>query len=1044
MSYEYSENILVQESAGNLLQNELGWEVRFAYNTEVLGQDGTFGRKSYQEILLSRYFRLKLKEFNPWMTPVQIDEAQKKLETHLASASLMQINEEKYFLIRDGISVSVKLPNGKISTRTAKLIDFQNPLNNHFLAVKELKIHGTLHRRRTDIVGFVNGIPLLFMEFKAVNVDVQDAYTNNFTDYQDTIPQLFYYNAFLILSNGHHAKVGTLGSKYEFFHEWKRLKEQDPGCVELQTMLRGICKKETFIDLLENFILFDHAGGHTAKILARNHQYLGVNEAVEAYSNRQLKDGKLGVFWHTQGSGKSYSMLFLAQKIRRKFAGSPTIVILTDRDELNTQISDTFESCGMLGTVKSSQFIASSGSDLVEKLKGNPSFIFTLIQKFNQTDPQPILPDHDIIIMSDEAHRSQYGVFADNMCRLLPTASRIGFTGTPLLANDNITERTFGGYVSIYDFKRAVDDGATVPLYYENRGQKLNDIKNPEISDRIIEAIEAADLDPNQQEKLEKEFAKEIHLLTAEPRFDAYAKDFVEHYSDHWTCGKAMYVCLNKVSCVRMYNLVQKYWQLKIDELENELKHESSQQRSLELARKIQWMKETEMAVVISQEQNEIKTFSAWGLDIIPHRQKMERRELDKEFKAADNPFRVVFVCAMWLTGFDVKSLSCLYLDKPLKAHTLMQTIARANRVSEGKTNGLIVDYIGIVKALRKALADYTSQKGNNGTDPTIDKIELVKKVKELISKIKAFLLEHNFNLDDLVNSSEFERIALLKIAANELCVDIKTKKEFQTIASELFRLWKYLNRDEKDLQMSRERNAISGIYNELIEKRKNADTVDLMVQINAIVNEYVSTEDIGNPEAKSFDISQIDFDLLRKEFSRTKKKFLLLKDLEQLIEQRLAGMLLNSPGRIKYHEKYQKIIDSYNSEQNRAEIEKIFEELMNLCSELDSEQQRYIREGFNTDEELSVYDLLFKDDLTKNDIREIKKLSVELLAKIKDKIAALDHWRDKPATQAVVSNLIRDELYVSLPQSYDAQSIIRYTNLIYEHVYNRYPAIAG
>ena len=363
MSYEYSENILVQESAGNLLQNELGWEVRFAYNTEVLGPDGSFGRKSYQEILLSRYFRKKLQEFNPWITPTQIDEARKTLESHLTSASLMQINEEKYSLIRDGIPVSVKLSNGKISTRTARLIDFQNPANNHFLAIKELKINSYNYRRRTDIVGFVNGIPLLFMEFKAVNVDVQDAFTNNFTDYQDTIPQLFYYNAFLILSNGHHAKVGTLGSKYEFFHEWKRLKEQDPGCVELQTMLRGICKKETFIDLLENFILFDHSGGHTAKILARNHQYLGVNEAVEAYANRQLKDGKLGVFWHTQGSGKSYSMLFLAQKIRRKFAGSPTIVILTDRDELNTQISDTFENCGMLGAVKASQFIASSTGD---------------------------------------------------------------------------------------------------------------------------------------------------------------------------------------------------------------------------------------------------------------------------------------------------------------------------------------------------------------------------------------------------------------------------------------------------------------------------------------------------------------------------------------------------------------------------------------------------------------------------------------------------------------------------------------------------------
>ena len=1043
MSYEYSENVLVQDSAGNLLQNELGWEVRFAYNTEILGIDGTFGRKSYREILFARYFRSKLQEFNPWITPAQIDEAQKKLESHLASASLMQINEEKYFLIRDGIPVTVKLPNGKLSSRTARLIDFQNPANNHFLAVKELKISGTLYNRRTDIVGFVNGIPLLFMEFKAVNVDVQDAYTNNFTDYQDTIPQLFYYNAFLILSNGHHAKVGTLGSKYEFFHEWKRLKEQDPGCVELQTMLRGICKKETFIDLLENFILFDHSGGRTAKILARNHQYLGVNEAVEAYANRQLKDGKLGVFWHTQGSGKSYSMLFLSQKIRRKFAGSPTIVILTDRDELNTQISDTFENCGMLGAVKASQFIASSGSDLVEKLKGNPSFIFTLIQKFNQPDLPPILPDHDIIIMSDEAHRSQYGVFADNMCRLLPTASRIGFTGTPLLANDNITERTFGGYVSIYDFKRAVDDGATVPLYYENRGQKLNDIENPEITDRIIEAIEEADLDPNQQEKLEKEFAKEIHLLTAAPRFEACAKDFVEHYSDHWTCGKAMYVCLNKVSCVRMYEFVQKYWQLKIADLEKELKNETSQQQSQELTRKIQWMKSTEMAVVVSQEQNEIKTFNAWGLDIQQHRQKMENRELDKDFKNSDHPFRVVFVCAMWLTGFDVKSLACLYLDKPLKAHTLMQTIARANRVAEGKTNGLIVDYIGIVKALRKALADYTTQKGSgNGTDPTIDKVKLLERIKELFAVIKEFLRSHNFNLDDLVASSEFERIALLKTAANELCVDLQTKKEFQTLASELFRLWKYLNKEEKDLQISKERNAISGIYNELIEKRKNSDTVELMVQINKIVNEYVSTEAAENSTARSFDISQIDFDLLRKEFAQTKKQFLLINDLQQLIEQRLSDMLLNNPERIKYHERYQKIIEEYNGEQNRSEIEKIFDELMHLSSELDSEQQRYIREGFSTDEELSVYDLLFKEDLTKNEIKAIKNLSVELLSKIKEKISELDHWRDKPTTQAVVSNLIRDSLFVSLPQSYDDQSINRYTCLIYEHVYNRYPVV--
>ena len=519
MSYEYSENILVQESTGHLLERELGWEVAYDYNTEKLGKDGTFGRTSYGEILLTRYFRQALQRLNPWLTPNQLNEAQQKLESHLSTSSLMQINEEKYALIRDGIPVTVKRPGGKTEEKRAMVIDFQNPNDperNHFLAIKELKIHGDLYRRRTDIVGFVNGIPLLFVELKKTTVDVQNAYTDNYTDYLDTIPHLFYYNAFLILSNGVEAKVGTLGSKYEFFHEWKRLAETDSGSVALETMLRGICKKENFLDLLENFILFDHSGGRTVKILARNHQYLGVNEAVKAYEARKLKDGKLGVFWHTQGSGKSYSMVFLAQKIRRKFTGSPTIVVLTDREELNTQISDTFENCGLLGKTKASQFIATSGGDLVRKLQGNPSFIFTLIQKFNIPDTNPICPDHDILILSDEAHRSQYGIFAENMMRLLPTASRIGFTGTPLLSSDNITERTFGGYISVYDFKRAVEDGATVPLYYENRGDKIADLHNPEITDQILEAIERADLDTDQQEKLEREFAKEIHLLTAQ------------------------------------------------------------------------------------------------------------------------------------------------------------------------------------------------------------------------------------------------------------------------------------------------------------------------------------------------------------------------------------------------------------------------------------------------------------------------------------------------------------------------------------------------
>ena len=1056
MSYDYSENILVQESAGKVLSDKLGWDVVFAHNTEVLGENGTFGRKSYKEILLKRYFQAALKRLNDWITQEQIEEAQRKFEAHLSTSSLLQINEEKYQMLRDGIPVTVKKPGGKTEERKAAIINFVDASKNEFLAVKEMKIHGEIHRRRTDIVGFVNGIPLLFVELKKNTVDVENAYTDNYTDYLDTIPQLFYYNAFLMLSNGVEAKVGTLGSKYEFFHEWKRLKEEEEGSVALETMLLGICKKENFLDLLENFILYDHSDGNTVKILARNHQYLGVNEAAKAYASRELKKGKLGVFWHTQGSGKSYSMVFLAQKIRRKFAGSPTFVILTDRDELNKQISDTFENCGLLGKSKASQFIAKSSKDLLEnKLPSNTSFIFTLIQKFNNPSAKPIIPDHDIIIMSDEAHRSQYGIFADNMMKVLPTASRIGFTGTPLLSSDNITERTFGSYVSIYDFKRAVDDGATVPLYYENRAEKLK-LENPAITEQILQAIEDADLDEAQQEKLEHEFENEIHVLTGEPRLKFIASDFVKHYSDLWTSGKAMFVCLNKVTCVRMYNFVQEEWQKEIESLKKQLKT-ATQQESLELGKKISWMEETEMAVVISQEQNEVQTFKKWGLDILPHRKKMEKRELDKEYKDSKNKLRIVFVCAMWLTGFDVKSLACLYLDKPLKAHTLMQTIARANRVSEGKSNGLIIDYVNIVKALRKALADYTSNTGSkSGIDPTIDKDVLIAEIKKTIAKSDAFLKERGFDLQNLVESAKYDvvgfgRLALIEDAKNAVSDSAEHRKAFCVMGQELKRLCKFANREDIEDEVRYNKEAIIAIYESLQKKKKHVQNTELMVRINEIISEHVSVEELAADaknvtESKRFDLSKIDFDLLAREFKKNKHKNLVINDLDELIRKRLEDMLFVNPNkeRVDYYERYLQIIEEYNNEQNRATIEKTFMDLMDLAASMDQEQKRYVKEGFSSDEELSLYDMLFRDDLSKNEIKKLKEAAVDLLAKLKSKIAELDHWTDKQETKAIVDNLIRDTLWAELPEKYDEVSISQYRQTIYEYVYTRYRGIAS
>ncbi len=542
------------------------------------------------------------------------------------------------------------------------------------------------------------------------------------------------------------------------------------------------------------------------------------------------------------------------------------------------------------------------------------------------------------------------------------------------------------------------------------------------------------------------EFEKEVHLLTAEPRLRAIAKDFVGHYSDLWTTGKAMFVCLNKVTCVRMYNFVQEYWQEEIKALEQKIANTVSDQEQMELSRKLKWMKDTEMCVVISQEQNEIQTFKKWDLDILPHRTKMEKRELDKEFKDSDSNFRVVFVCAMWLTGFDVKSLSCLYLDKPLKAHTLMQTIARANRVAVGKSNGLIIDYIGIVGALKKALNDYTANKnGRNAIDPTVNKEELIQQIIRAAADAKQLLAEHDFDLDALIKAENFKKMALLKDGAEAMCSDPETKKQFDTYANEISRLVKYLDRNDITQDVREQTDAICAIFREMQKKRKHIDTTNLMVEINHIINENVEIEHQegeGLVESRRFDISQIDFDLLAAEFAKVKRKNLMIKDLNDLVQERLSKMLAVNPSRVDYYVRYMGIIETYNAEQDRTTIEKTFMELMDLAKSMSEEEQRYAREGFSSDEELSIYDLLFSENLSKSDIDKIKKMSKDLLKKIKERIAGMDHWTDKQETRAAVDVLIRNVLYEEIPDSM-FDRLEAYRKAIYEHIYTHYKQAA-
>ena len=1034
MSANYTE-ANYENSVIELFRNDLGYE--YVYGPDI---ERDFYNPLYEDVLLDSLYRL-----NRDLPDDAIQDALFKLK-NFENGELVQKNAAFMDYLQNGIPVRYFVA-GEERSSIVYLVDYKNPDNNSFIIANQWTFIENSNKR-PDVILFLNGLPIVLVELKSPSreeTDASEAY-RQLRNYMQEIPSMFIYNAICVMSDQLTSKAGTITSGEDRFMEWKT-KDGDyenTQFAQFDTFFEGMFKKERLLDIIKNFICFSNEGINSFKILAGYHQYFAVRKAIESTKRATVTDGKGGVFWHTQGSGKSLSMVFYAHLLQEAL-DSPTIVVITDRNDLDDQLYGQFAKCKEF--LRQEPIHAESRENLKSLLAGRRAngIIFTTMQKFEESF-ECLSERRNIIVMADEAHRSQYGIFADNMMKLLPTAARMGFTGTPLLSSDNITARTFGGYVSVYDFKRAVEDGATVPLYYENRGEKILDLHNPEITEQILDAIENADLDVDQQDKLEAEFAKEIHLMTAEPRLKSIARDFVNHYSDLWTSGKAMFVCLNKVTCVRMYNYVQEYWKEEIKQLKAKIKT-ATQQEAQELERKLKWMQETEMAVVISQEQNEIQTFKKWNLDIKYHRTKMEKRELDKEFKNSKNPLRVVFVCAMWLTGFDVKCLSCLYLDKPLKAHTLMQTIARANRVSEGKSNGLIVDYIGIVKALRKALADYTANVGGNGgTDPTVDKEKLIARIIETIEKAKSFLADNDFDLQMLIDAYDFQKLSYLQEAANAVCGTIEDKKTFTTYASELNRLMKYTDRDDITGHTRKEYEAIAAIYAELQKKRKHINTTDLMVEINAIISSYVEIQHMPSmvrEEPRRFDISAIDFDLLRREFAKVKKKNLVLKDLEEVIQQKLDRMMFCNPDRINYYERYQQIIDDYNSEQDRATIEKTFMDLMDLANQMNQEEQRYVREGFSSDEELSFYDMLFRDDLSKNDIKKLKEVAADLLHKIKDKISELDHWTDKQETKAAVDNLIRDTLWAELPECYDEVSISGYRQKIYEYVYTRYKEVA-
>jgi type I restriction enzyme R subunit len=688
MAHAYTEDQLVEQPAIGLFA-DLGWQTVSAME-ETLGAAGTLGRETKGEVVLATRLRSALVRLNPALPAEAINNAIDEITRDRSAMLLEAANREVYRLLKEGIVVSVPdHAHGGQKTERLRVVDWDTPENNDFLLVSQFSVTGALYTCRPDLVGFINGLPWVVIELKKPGVPARAAFDENLTHYKQQIPNLFWFNALMIASNGTDSRVGSLTADWGRWVEWKRIaREDEPRRVSLEVMLRGTCDRTRLLDLVENFTLFSEHKAGLVKIIAQNHQFLGVNNAIASMLQaRKLGHGRGGVFWQTQGSGKSFSMVFYAQKVLRKLVGNWTFVVVTDRTELDEQIAKTFKSVGAVSDAEGDECHAASGAHLRELLRGNHRYVFTLVHKF-QT-PELLCDRSDVIVLTDEAHRSQYDTLALNMRSALPKAMFMAFTGTPLIAGEERTKEVFGDYVSIYDFQQSIEDGATVPLFYENRTPELQ-LVNPDLNEDIYQLIEDADLDPEQEAKLERELGRQYHLITRDDRLDTVAKDIVRHFLGRGFVGKAMVVSIDKATALRMHDKVKLHWaadmaktQKELGELayvpvEGGMNAEQARRdvRMAELKQRLNVLTTTDMAVIVSPGQNEIQQMQKLGLDIEPHRKRMNESNpgLDEKFKDTDDPLRLAFVCAMWLTGFDAPSCSTVYLDKPMRNHTLMQT----------------------------------------------------------------------------------------------------------------------------------------------------------------------------------------------------------------------------------------------------------------------------------------------------------------------------------------------------------------------------------
>lgn len=1048
-----SENAL-ERAVVALFEDRLNYESVYAEH-ETFGENGILGRETSDEVVLVNWLRPALYSLNPELPIEAVETAIQELTRPRSAMDVSEANREIHTFLKEGVKVQFRRDDGSVDEERVQIIDWNTPSNNEFLLVHQfwvLSLNG-LYKRRADLVVFVNGLPLVFIELKASHRRIQNAFQGNLRDYRDTIPHIFWYNSFIILSNGRHSQIGTITAQWEHFGDWKKIdSEREESSISLETMIRGTCEKSRLLDLVENFILFKEAPSGLQKLFAKNHQYLGVNNAVDAVEQLGDNRGKLGVFWHTQGSGKSFSMIFFAQKVLRRIPGNWTFLIVTDRLELDEQIYKNFADVGVVPRLKGREndLQAQTGDDLKRMLRGDQRYIFTLIQKFHTRDGEWLYPvlsyRDDIIVITDEAHRSQYTQFAANMRRALPNAAFIGFTGTPLIAGEQEkTREIFGDYVSIYNFRQSIEDGATVPLYYENRIPQLQ-LTNEALNDELDRLLDDMMLELEQEDKVEREFAREYHLITRDDRLETIAADIAAHYSERGLAGeeyrsKAMVVCIDKLTTVRMYNKVQNHWQRLIEQIEIDLATCEDGERRNNLQHRLNFMRETDMAVVLSQSQNEIADFKSRGIDITQHRRRIVQDDLATDFKNPEHPFRVVFVCAMWMTGFDAPSCSTIYLDKPMRNHTLMQTIARANRVFKDKQDGLIVDYIGVFRDLEKALAIYGSASGGEieeGDVPVQSKEQRMEELRRVINTAIEFCTRLGVNLASIDTARGFEREKLKYEAVDAILVNDEAKLHFFDLSKETDRLYRSILPDSHAVELAPTVRLLNIIAEAIVSEIPDADisqvqdTVEQLLDRSITAERYVITTP---PEKQRVDLSQIDFDALRAKFEQGYKRTAAEK-LRAALHGKLRRMVRQNRTRLDYQTTFQHLIDDYNS--GAANVEHYFDNLIVFADRLEKEAARGGHEHLD-EEELALFDLLMRHNipLSRQEIEIVKQIARELLASLKRDKLVLD-WRRREQTREAVRVTIKIILD-QLPDKYDKSIYDKQCKELYQHIYESY-----